>query len=158
MKLILPILAALLLLQDTRLDVRIDATQARAVIARDWSAVMGSEAYRRLKERDASFNRPIVDRVFRAFVMSDSLDRPMLQSTLNKWLRVDPAMAATKAQAYLPAPTRIRARIYLVIKPRSNSFVWDTKKNPAIFLYLDPMVTDAQFERTLAHELHHMGS
>lgn len=89
--------------------------------------------------------------------MSDSLDRPLLEATLNKWLRVDPSAAAKKALAYLPPATKIRARTYPVIKPRSNSFVWDVRTNPAIFLYLDPTVADAQFERTLAHELHHIG-
>jgi hypothetical protein len=153
----LHVLATLLLLQDPRLDVRIDATQARAVIARDWNGVVASEAYRRLRQRDSAFNRPIVDSVFKKFAMSDSLDRPSLEFTLNKWLSVDPSRAAAKALAYLPAATTIRARIYPVIKPRSNSFVWEASTNPAIFLYLDPAVTNAQFERTLAHELHHIG-
>jgi hypothetical protein len=61
MKLPLAVLATLLLTEQARLDVRIDATEARAVIARDWSGVAGSAAYRRLKERDSSFNRPIFE-------------------------------------------------------------------------------------------------
>jgi hypothetical protein len=44
-----------------------------------------------------------------------------------------------------------------VIKPRDNSFVFDLDTDPAIFLYLDPEVTQAEFENTLAHELHHIG-
>src|ERR1043166_3329370 len=44
-----------------------------------------------------------------------------------------------------------------MIKPRTNSFVWDVERDPAIFLYLDPDVTRAKFENTVAHELHHIG-
>jgi hypothetical protein len=44
-----------------------------------------------------------------------------------------------------------------MIKPQTNSFVWDTQSNPAIFLYLDPKVPAARFANTVAHELHHIG-
>ena len=44
-----------------------------------------------------------------------------------------------------------------MIKPGTNSFVWEAPSNPAIFLYLDPDVTRAKFENTVAHELHHIG-
>ena len=59
--------------------------------------------------------------------------------------------------AYLPKGAQIKAKIYLVIKPRENSFVFDVKTDPAIFLYLDPTVSREKFENTLAHELHHIG-
>jgi hypothetical protein len=65
--------------------------------------------------------------------------------------------AGRVAQAYLPKAARIRAKIYPVIKPRENSFVFDVKGDPAIFLYLDPTVSREKFENTLAHELHHIG-
>ena len=61
------------------------------------------------------------------------------------------------ALEYLPAGARIRAKIYPVIKPRDNSFVFEVKTEPAIFLYLDPTVAQKKFENTLAHELHHIG-
>ncbi|MBI4502263.1 MAG: hypothetical protein HY700_14025 [Gemmatimonadetes bacterium] len=44
-----------------------------------------------------------------------------------------------------------------MIKPRTNSFVWELLTDPAIFLYLDPRVTKPQFSNTVAHELHHIG-
>jgi hypothetical protein len=44
-----------------------------------------------------------------------------------------------------------------MIKPRTNSFVWEVLTDPAIFLYLDPSLTPAQLENTVAHELHHIG-
>ena len=47
--------------------------------------------------------------------------------------------------------------IHPVIKPRENSFVFDVKNDPAIFMYLDPTVSPQKFENTLAHEMHHIG-
>ena len=65
--------------------------------------------------------------------------------------------AGRKALAYLPPGTRIRAKVYLLVKPRSNSFVFEAATDPAIMLYLDPTRTRAQLENTVAHELHHIG-
>jgi hypothetical protein len=42
-------------------------------------------------------------------------------------------------------------------KPQIHSFVYDVRGDPAIFLYLDPEQPPAQFENTVAHELHHIG-
>src|ERR671927_436895 len=69
----------------------------------------------------------------------------------------DANRAARRALAYLPKNAYIRAKIYPVIKPRENSFVFEVKTDPAIFLYLDPAVGQKKFENTLAHELHHIG-
>ena len=65
--------------------------------------------------------------------------------------------AARLALNYLPKDARINAKIYPVIKPRENSFVFDLKNDPAIFSYLDPTVSPQKFENTLAHEMHHIG-
>ena len=51
----------------------------------------------------------------------------------------------------------IKAKVFPVIKPKTNSFVFETQTDPAIFLYLDPEETAAKFENTVAHELHHIG-
>ncbi len=51
----------------------------------------------------------------------------------------------------------IHARVYPAIKPKTNSFVFEPRTNPAIFLYLDPKVTPAKLENTVTHELHHIG-
>ncbi|MCL6481608.1 MAG: hypothetical protein K6U02_07770 [Firmicutes bacterium] len=77
--------------------------------------------------------------------------------TLKSWKQADLTAAAQRALAYLPARTRLRAKIYPVIKPKTNSFVFELETDPAIFLYLDPELTPAQFENTVAHELHHVG-
>ena len=76
---------------------------------------------------------------------------------MERWKRAEPKRTASLALAYLPKGAQIHAKIYPVIKPRQNSFVFDIDTDPAIFLYLDPAVSQARFENTLAHELHHIG-
>src|SRR6185436_17967963 len=77
--------------------------------------------------------------------------------TLAAWTRAAPDAAGRRALAYLPAGARIRAKVYPVIKPAENSFVFEVKTDPAIFLFLDPKVAPEKLENTVAHELHHIG-
>jgi hypothetical protein len=70
---------------------------------------------------------------------------------------MDVAAAAERALAYLPKNASIRAKIYPVIKPQDNSFVFDIRNDPAIFVYLNPEMTAEQFDNMLTHELHHIG-
>ena len=44
-----------------------------------------------------------------------------------------------------------------MIKPKTNSFAFETRIDPSIFLYLNPAMSKAQFENTVAHEMHHIG-
>lgn len=134
-------------------------SQRQPVAEADWQRLFSSEGYVRLKKRDASMGRSFEESDFRAFVLSDELlgKAPALAKTIATWSRVDPGAAARRALAYLPEGARIRAKIYPVVKPRDNSFVFEVKTDPAIFLYLDPAVTPQQLENTLAHELHHIG-
>jgi hypothetical protein len=132
-----------------------------AITEQDWSRLVSSEGYRRLKQREEGMHRPFTDSSFRAFVLSDStaLRAPALSATLERWKHADVTAAARRALAYLPAGTRLRATVYPVIKPRGNSFVWDTgTDSAAIFLYIDPAVTPEKLENTVAHELHHIGT
>ena len=131
----------------------------RPVTEEDWRRVFSSEGYVRLKERELAMGRKFEDEDFRAFVLSEQLSAraPALADTLERWRRADPSRAAALALAYLPPGARVRAKIYPVIKPRDNSFVFDIDTDPAVFLYLDPSVSRAEFENTLAHELHHIG-
>ena len=153
-------------------DVRLVTDEADAVLAMlakrkanqpitdgDWQRVFQSEGYVRLKQRELSMRRSFEDADFKAFVLSDQLlaRADALMETLARWKRADTTRAASLALAYLPRDASIRAKIYPVIKPRENSFVFDVKENPAIFLYLDPAVSREKFENTLAHELHHIG-
>src|SRR5688572_21307807 len=96
---------------------------------------------------------------FKVFVLSAQLlqHASALDARLARSKRARTTRAAKLALAYLPAQARIGAKIYPVIKPRNNSFVFDVKNDPAIFLYLDPEVGREKFDNTLAHELHHIG-
>lgn len=157
---------------SSRLNVKIIADEAEAVLnilekradraeitESDWVRIFESEGYKRLKKRELSFSRPFADETFRVFVMSDELfsRREALAATLIQWKRIDPSTAGNLALAYLPSEAVITAKIYPVIKPRENSFVFEVRSDPAIFLYLDPKTGAEKFENTLAHELHHIG-
>ena len=156
----------------SRVNVRLVTDEADAVLAlltkknsnlpiteADWQKVFSSEGYVRLKQRETSMKRSFEDTDFKSFALSDQLAQraPALQGTLTKWKRADIDGAAKLALAYLPKAAQISAKIYPVIKPRENSFVFALPDDPAIFLYLDPAKTEEQFENTLAHELHHIG-
>lgn len=158
--------------QTPQLEVRIDTSEADAVLAilalhgdgrtvpeSAWAALFATDGYRRLQRREHSLGRTFEDSAFRRFALTDTLAvrAPLLAATLESWRSVDPEAAARRAFAYLPPDTRLRATIYPVIKPAPNTFVFETATDPAIFFYLDPELTAAQFENTLAHELHHIG-
>ncbi|HKQ79641.1 MAG TPA: DUF5700 domain-containing putative Zn-dependent protease [Blastocatellia bacterium] len=131
----------------------------KLVTEADWQRLFSSEDYARLKQRETAMQRPFEDEEFKTFLLSNRMvERTQaLKETLDKWKRADVTGAARLALAYLPEGARIRAKIYPVIKPVDNSFVFDVKNDPAIFLYLDPAVGKEKFENTLAHELHHIG-
>ncbi len=125
----------------------------------DWQRLFSSEGYIHLKKREAAMQRTFEDSEFKSFVLSDDLAAraQFLAETLAKWKGADVSRAAGLALAYLPQAARIQAKIYPEIKPKTNSFVFDVKTDPAIFLYIDPKVSKEKFENTLAHELHHIG-
>jgi hypothetical protein len=142
------------------LDVLDKRAAGTALSNADWAKIFASEGYVRLGRRERGMGRAWSDSAFRAFALTDTLlgRRIALERTLSAWSVADPRAAATRALAYLPAGTRIRARVYPVIKPQDNSFVFfEEDAPPAIFLYIDPAVSAARYENTLAHELHHIG-
>jgi len=153
-------------------NVRLVTDEAEAVLAilgkkqanqpitdADWQQLFTSEGYRRLKKREASMKRSFEDADFKSFVLSSQLAEKSqdLKDTLEAWRRADITRSAQLALAYLPQDAHVTAKIYPVIKPRENSFVFEVKSDPAIFLYVDPKVSREKFENTLAHELHHIG-
>jgi Putative zinc dependent peptidase (DUF5700) len=157
---------------QTRVNIRVITDEADAVLAlltkrkanqslsdADWQRIFSSEGYVRLKKRETSMQRSFEESAFKTFALSDELlaRAAALAQTLEAWKTADATHAAQLALAYLPKSARINAKIYPVIKPRQNSFVFDLATDPAIFLYLDPAVTKRKFENTLAHELHHIG-
>ncbi len=148
----------------SRVHLRFDTAEAVVALAvirhaAPDSAVFATTAYRRLKDREAAFHRAFTDSEFAAFLASDTLAAraDTLRRTLAAWEAADLDSAAARALAYLPPEAHISATVYVVIKPHPNSFVWDTERDPAIFLYLDPAKAPADFENTVAHELHHIG-
>ena len=158
--------------QVPRVDVRLVTDEPEAVLAiltkraagqpvedSDWQRLFRSEGYQRLKKREASLKRDFEDTTFAAFVASPELlaNRVALRATLDGWRSVNVEEAAGRAFAYLPPNAVIRAKIYPSIKPRPNTFVFETSTDPAIFFYLDPKISAPKFMNTLAHELHHIG-
>jgi hypothetical protein len=103
--------------------------------------------------------RAFTEEEFKEFVLSPELAARAgeLRRTLAEWTKADLAKTAQGVLEYLPAEAVIRAKVYPVIKPRSNSFVFEMETDPAIFLYVDAAMTQAQFRNTVAHELHHIG-
>ena len=158
--------------QSAAVNVRLVTDEAEAVLSllakrkanepvteTDWQRVFQSEGYVRLKQRETSMQRSFEDADFKTFVRADQLAarQPALEETFARWRNADITGAARLALAYLPKDAIIRAKIYPVIKPRENSFVFDVSGDPAIFLYLDPAMSREKFENHLAHELHHIG-
>src|SRR5262249_26285790 len=80
-----------------------------------------------------------------------------LRHTLAEWKKADLGASGVRVLQYLPAHAVIRAKVFPEIKPMHNSFVFDMATDPTIFLYLDVTVTWEYFEKTVAHEMHHIG-
>jgi hypothetical protein len=131
----------------------------RVIEDSDWQLLFSTEPYIRLKRREAELHRDFADADFMKFVLSKAVTQraPELQRTLEEWQKADLNAAATRVLQYLPPEARIRAKVFPVIKPQENSFVYELTKDPAIFLYLNPALNRQQFENTIAHELHHVG-
>ena len=125
---------------DALLSILARRRAGQAISETDWQRLFASAGYTRLKKREIAMGRAFEDSEFRAFVLSDGLaaQAPALDATLAKYRKVDVAAAGRRAMSYLPKDARIRARIYPVIKPKENSFVFDVPADPAIFLYLNP--------------------
>ena len=170
----MPILAAAALfaaVTGTRVDVRLVTDEAEAVMKildkraahetiteADWQLLFKSEGFVRLQKRENSMHRTLSDDEMKTFVTSDELlaKRESLGHVLNDWKTADLSHAADLALAYLPPTATIRAKIYPVIKPQKNSFVFETDTDPAIFKYIEEEPR-SEFERTMSHEMHHIG-
>lgn len=158
--------------QDSRIQLQLDPSEAEAVLSilakeaagtaptdADWKRLFETEPYIRLKKREESFHRGFTDDEFKKFVLSAELGAKAaaLRQTLEKWKQADLQASARRVLNYLPDQAVIKAKVFPVIKPVTNSFVFESQTNPAIFLYLDPQEPTAKFENTVAHELHHIG-
>lgn len=161
-----------LALADTTVSIRFVTDEAEAAIgilearaagrepdAAAWQRLLTSEGYRRLHRREEALGRGFTDSAFAAFLREDSMARraPALRETLRRWTAVDFEALGARVLEWLPRGARIRARVYPLVKPRPNSFVFELASDPAIMLFLDPVVTPEKFANTAAHELHHIG-
>lgn len=153
-----------------RVNLNLDASEAEVVLAildkrarqeevaaADWDKLFSTKPYRRLKERETSMRRAFTDEEFKTFVATLDPRREQLRETLRRWQAADLKAVAQRPLAYLPPQASIRADVYPMIKPHPNSFVFYSDDVPAIFLYLDPKETRADFENVVAHESHHIG-
>jgi Putative zinc dependent peptidase (DUF5700) len=158
--------------ETDRIQIHADFTEADAALAilekrsgsqpvtdTDWQALFITEPYQRLKKREAAMQRAFTDEDFRKFLLSDELlnQRSALARTIDDWKRADLRAAAKRVLQYLPDESVIHTKVFPLIKPLHNSFVFDVDKNSAVFLYVDPAVSVASFENTVAHEMHHIG-
>jgi hypothetical protein len=152
-----------------RVSLRIDTSEAEAALAlatgprppaaEAQAHFLATAGTRRLQAREASMHRALSDETLIAFVTSPELaaQAPALRDTLRRWTATDLGALATRVLPYLPDEARIVATVYPAIKPQPNSFVYFDDAGAAIFIYLDPAKTAAQFTNTVAHELHHIG-
>jgi len=165
---VLPLFAS----KAERVQVKLDTSEAERVLAvlakrkearpitdADWHALFTSEPYRRLKKREAAMQRDFSDDDFRKFVLTDELAQQYgeLARTLAAWKKADLRAGGLKVLQYLPAQAVIHVKVFPEIKPKHNSFVFDVDTDPAIFLYLDPKVSQQEFDNTVSHEMHHIG-
>ena len=144
---------------DAALAILDKRNSARPATDSDWQALFLTEPYQRLKKREAAMHREFTDDDFKKFLLSDDVlkQRTALTRTVRNWKQADLRAAATRVLQYLPAESMIRAKVFPLIKPLHNSFVFDMDTDPAIFLYIDPSESPASFETTVAHEMHHIG-
>ena len=144
---------------DAVLGILDERAAGKPVLEADWQRLFSTEPYKLLKKREAGLHRDFTEGEFKAFVLSSELAKKTeeLRRTLEAWKSADLKAMANRILPYLPAQARIRASVFPMIKPKPNSFVFETSTDPAIFLYLDPAKSRADFENTIAHELHHIG-
>jgi hypothetical protein len=164
---------------NNRIQLTLDTSEADQVLAilalrqagkpvadAQWQKLFATAPYQRLKQREKKIgeqfhdsSRAFSDEEFKKFVLSDDLlQRALrLRETLERWKQADLRGSAERVLAYLPEEAVVRAKVYPIIKPGVNSFVWEVATDPTIFLYLDPEVTREKFENNVAHELHHIG-
>ena len=125
----------------------------------DWQKLFASLPYRGLKSRESEIKNSFTDEQFKTFLTApESLQR------VAEWEKALAEIESSKMPeiashvlAWLPAEASIQARVFPMIKPRENSFVWrDAQGGTAIFLYLSNK-SRASFEDTVAHECHHIG-
>lgn len=136
------------------------SAEGRTPPADAWGRLFASEGYRRLRERQESFGASDVDDWMRGHLENAATVARVgeLEVAVERWRTLDTGELGRRALRYLPAGTRLTARLYPVIKSSPNSFVWQLDSDPAIFAYVDPARSAEQMANTMVHELHHVGA
>jgi len=156
----------------TRVELTLDSSEAeqallilqkeqanQAVTGADWQKLFATAPYQWLKAREAAIKRAFTDEDFRKFLQApETLARAEeWAQTLAGMERADMTGIGRRVLSWLPPGAVIHARVFPMIKPHNNSFVWrNAHGEPAIFVYLVKQ-TQAQFETIVAHECHHIG-
>jgi hypothetical protein len=134
--------------------------QAREVVADDdWQELFATIPYQWLKARETGLRRGFTDEDFRKFMQAAETQARTAEweQTLAGMERTNMTGLGKRVLAWLPAGAVIQARVFPLIKPKTNSFVWrNGQGEPAIFIYLEKQ-TQAQFETIVTHECHHIG-
>lgn len=156
----------------TQVELTLDASEAaqsllilhkqqahQAVTDADWQKLFATVPYQWLKAREAAIQRAFTDEDFKKFLQApETLARTEeWAQTLAGMEHADMTGIGGRVLAWLPPGAVIHARVFPMIKPHNNSFVWrNPQGQPAIFVYLVKQ-TQAQFETIVAHECHHIG-
>ncbi len=124
-----------------------------------WERLWSTEGFKRLDARQNHYgDSETRDRMRHHLLSEEPLQRiAELRQAIADWERVDLEKTAERALAYLPEGQAIRAKIYPVIKKKSNSFVFEVSTDPAIFMFVDGKKSTERIEDILAHEFHHVG-
>lgn len=125
----------------------------------DWQALFATVPYQWLKEREKAIGRAFTDEDFKHFLLQPETlaKRAEWHETLAGIQKANMSALGTGVLSWLPPGATIKARVFPLIKPAHNSFVWAKPgESSAIFLYLQKQSKD-KFENTVAHESHHIG-
>jgi hypothetical protein len=131
----------------------------QAVTNDEWQELFATVPYQWLKAREKGMRREFTDEDFRKFLQAPETQARAAEweETLGEIERTNMAGPGERVLAWLPSGAVIRARVFPMIKPKTNSFVWRNEQGePAIFIYVEKQ-SKAQFEDTVIHELHHIG-
>src|ERR1700744_6001399 len=134
-----------------RVSLSLDCSEADAVLSildkinrhasvtdSDWNVLTNTLPYQEVQAREASFHNSFSNDDFKKFVESGKLapQAADLAKTLNVWRNEDMQAIGNSVISYLPPGATIRAKVFILIKPASNSFVWNRPgEDKAIFLY-----------------------
>jgi hypothetical protein len=112
----------------------------QAVSEDDWQRLFATEPYIRLKKREASMKRDFTNDDFKKFVLSPELaaKAESLRHTLDDWKKADLNASAARLLTYLPEQATIRAKVFPMIKPRTQQLCLRYRDRPGHFSLLRP--------------------